>query len=260
MNTLFVGYGRMGSAIGESWLANGLVERVLAVDPHTGDVKAECFSQLSELPEVELQMIVIAVKPGYVAQVLRELPAHRVSGAIIVSVAAGVTLDTLRGAAPQNRGLVRVMPNTPVLVGAGCTALFSEAMSPDARDMLGSLFGAVGNAYWVARESDLDIVTAISGSGPAYFHLFCEAMTDAAMALGLDESLARSLVTDTASGAARLQEQPGARFDALREAVTSPNGTTAAAISEFERDKAFRELVARSVQAAWRRSGELSGA
>lgn len=260
MNTLFVGYGRMGSAIGESWLAKGLVKRLLAVDPHAGDVKAECYGQLSELPEVEFQLVVIAVKPGYVAQVLRELPEQLVRNAVIVSVAAGVTLATLKAAAPHSRALVRVMPNTPVLVSAGCTALFSETVSPDVGDLLSDLFGAVGNAYWVKSESDLDIVTAISGSGPAYFHLFCEAMSDAAIALGLDESLARSLVTDTASGAARLQEQPGARFDALREAVTSPNGTTAAAISTFEQSEALRKLVNGAVQAAWQRSVELSGA
>lgn len=258
MNTLFVGYGRMGSAIGEAWLAKGLVERVLAVDPHAGDVTAERFNQLDELPAIDIDLVVIAVKPGHVAQVAAALPATLVRNALIVSVAAGITLSSLRAAAPANATCVRVMPNTPVLAGAGCTALYSDNASVDQRASLTKLFGSVGNAYWVEREPDLNTVTAISGSGPAYFHLFCEAMTEAAVALGLSETLARNLVIDTAWGAARLQQQPGARFETLREAVTSPNGTTAAAITAFEHDNGLRDLVTAAVQAAWRRSEELS--
>lgn len=258
MNVLFVGYGRMGSAIGESWLSNGLVDQVLAIDPNLPTVTAQCFRQTSELPAVEVHLVVIAVKPGYVSEALKSLPAQLLAKAIVVSVAAGVTLATLRAGAPECVALVRGMPNTPVMVNAGCTALFSSDATASVRERLSQLFGAVGNAYWVEKEADLDIVTAISGSGPAYFHLFCEALSNAAVSLGLNDALARQLVCDTAWGAARLQQQPQARFESLREVVTSPNGTTAAAISTFEQAQGLRPLTERAVRAAWQRSQELS--
>jgi pyrroline-5-carboxylate reductase len=151
------------------------------------------------------------------------------------------------------------MPNTPVLVNAGCTGLFTDTRLDEARrDFISRLFDSVGRSYWLEHESLLDAVTAISGSGPAYYHLFSEALAQAGVQLGLTPELALDLARQTALGAACQQTRQDANIIDLRTAVTSPNGTTAAAIDVFEQDQALRRLVGAATQAAYRRSRELS--
>lgn len=260
MKVLFLGYGRMGSAMGEAWLGTGLASHVYAVDPSLpASEQAVVVSNAAELGEVSVDCIILAVKPALAATVLEALPKHLLTGSVVVSVAAGVTLPTLRSAVGDSCDLVRAMPNTPVLLGAGCTGLFAEAGLPEAkRALVSQLFQAVGSAWWVEQEHQLDAVTALSGSGPAYYHLFSEALAAAGVALGLDAELAKRLAVDTAFGAATLQRQPDADLAALRQAVTSPNGTTAAAIDVFEADSALRSLVQRAATAAADRAQALS--
>lgn len=260
MNALFIGYGRMGSAIGAAWLEAGLAQRLVAVDPHApADAAVAHYPALTQVPAQPFDLILVATKPGHACQVLGELPDALCEHAVVVSVAAGVTCASLTAALRGRCPVVRAMPNTPVLVGAGCTGLYGDAeLDSGKRELIGRLFGAVGSASWVEREELLDAVTAISGSGPAYYHLFSEALADAGIALGLSPELARTLAAQTAFGAASLQTQAGADFVELRTAVTSPNGTTAAAIAVFEQDQALRRLVAAAAQAAQRRSQELS--
>lgn len=260
MNALFLGYGRMGSAIGEAWLKGHLVGSISAVDPYLEfSSSAQLYASIEELPQRSFDLIIVATKPGYACEVLAALPDVLCQDAVVISVAAGITSASLSQALRQRCPVVRVMPNTPVLVGAGCTGMFTDAeLSAERRDQVAHLFETVGKAYWVEQEGQLDAVTALSGSGPAYYHLFSEALAAAGVALGLPADLAKALAAQTAFGAASLQVQPGADFVELRTAVTSPNGTTAAAIARFEQDQALRHLVDAAARAAFVRSQELS--
>jgi len=260
MNALFLGYGRMGSALGEAWLQAGLVDRISAVDPHAqAGGRALHYPDQAAVPAQAFDLILVATKPGHACTVLAALPDALCQGAVVISVAAGISCASLAEALRQRCPVVRAMPNTPVLVGAGCTGLYADAGLDEARrQRIGRLFDTVGNAHWVAQEGQLDAVTALSGSGPAYYHLFSEALADAGVALGLPAQLARDLAAQTALGAALLQTQEGVDFVDLRNAVTSPNGTTAAAIARFEQDQALRRLVEAAARAAFVRSQELS--
>jgi len=260
MNALFLGYGRMGSAIGQAWLKAGLVNHVSAVDPYLQTASSiTLYSNVEALPSQPFDIIVVAVKPNYACEVLAALPRATREHAVVISVAAGVPHDKLSLALGHSCPVVRAMPNTPVLVNTGCTGLFAPpGLDATLREQLTRLFEAVGSASWVEHEGLLDAVTALSGSGPAYYHLFSEALADAGVALGLSPELAKTLAAQTALGAATLQTQPDADFVALRTAVTSPNGTTAAAIASFEQNDGLRRLVDAAVQAAHSRSQALS--
>ncbi|BDM22126.1 pyrroline-5-carboxylate reductase [Pseudomonas sp. NPDC089428] len=260
MNALFLGYGRMGSAIGQAWLKAGLVSHVSAVDPYLQTAnQVSLYSSVEALPTLPFDIIVVAVKPNYACEVLAALPHAVREHAVVISVAAGVPHDKLSLALGHGCPVVRAMPNTPVLVNAGCTGLFAPPdLDAALRERVTRLFEAVGSASWVEHEDLLDAVTALSGSGPAYYHLFSEALAAAGVGLGLSPELAKTLAAQTALGAATLQTQPDADFVALRTAVTSPNGTTAAAITSFEHDDGLRRLVDAAVQAAHSRSQALS--
>lgn len=260
MNVLFIGYGRMGSAIGEAWLAAKLVDSISAVVPNQrSSASASLYPSLQALPQRPFDLIVVATKPDQACAVLADLPDALCPGSMVVSVAAGVTSTSLKQALKQRCPVARAMPNTAVLVGAGCTGLYAAAEVGSAqRAGVARLFDAVGKAYWVDDEEQLDAVTALSGSGLAYYHLFSEALANAGAALGLPAELAKALVAQTAFGAASQQIQSGAELVELRTAVTSPNGTTAAAIAVFEQDRALRRLVEAAAQAAQRRSQALS--
>lgn len=260
LNALFLGYGRMGAALGEAWLRAGLVDGIDAVDPlRAQDVKARIHRRAADLPATHYDLVVMAVKPVMAREALSALPASQLEKATVVSVMAGVSLGTLHASLPVRRPVVRSMPNTPVMVGQGCVGLYADDDVPaPLRDTITRLFDAVGKAFWVQNEDQLHAVTAISGSGPAYYHLFSEALADAAVQQGLPRNLAREIAAQTALGAAALQSQEGADFAALRQAVTSPNGTTHAAIEVFEAGQALRRLVGEAAEQARIRSEELS--
>ncbi len=201
----------------------------------------------------------LAVKPqvmGDACAALREIIEQRQP--LIISIAAGVTVANLRewlGEAP----VVRCMPNTPSLVQAGATGLYAAPdVSAEQKEMAGQILGAVGLTFWFESESELDAVTAVSGSGPAYFFLLMEALIDAAKAQGLSAATARQLVLQTAWGASQLAIASEDGPDVLRQRVTSPGGTTAAALQVFE-EAGLREQVQAAVAAARERSEQLSG-
>ncbi|WP_219210087.1 pyrroline-5-carboxylate reductase [Variovorax boronicumulans] len=263
MKVLFLGYGHMGGALGEAWKRSGLAAQVLAVDPASTSDQPDRYPSVDALVAAGagegIALIVLAVKPAKALDALRALPPKVLAGAAVVSIAAGVPIAALSSALPSGTPVVRAMPNTPVILNAGCTGLFAGATVDAAlRASVDRLFATVGSAHWVDAEPLLDAVTALSGSGPAYYHLFSEALAAAGVALGLDAALARKLAADTAWGAAALQHAPGADFAALRQAVTSPNGTTAAAIAVFEEEGALRRLIERAALAARDRAVELS--
>ena len=204
----------------------------------------------------EATTVLILVKPQDMAALLEEIAEHLADGTVVVSLAAGIRLDALESALPSGVAAVRAMPNTPALVDRGITAITPGATcSPVQADYVESLLSAVGPVVRVPEDLQ-DAVTATSGSGPAYVFLLIESMVAAAQDLGLDADTARELVVQTVLGAATMAAQPGADAATLRQQVTSPNGTTAAALAEFEAG-GFRDLVLRAMTAARDRGREL---
>ncbi|MDA0788988.1 MAG: pyrroline-5-carboxylate reductase [Proteobacteria bacterium] len=201
-------------------------------------------------------VVVVAVKPNVVADLCQQI-APVVDGKLIISVAAGITTGSLRRWLGENTPIIRCMPNTPALVRRGITGLYGTPTVEDSqRRQAEEILSAVGKYIWVNEESELDAVTAVSGSGPAYFFAVMEAIEAAGHHLGLSPEVAHKLVVETALGAAMMAEQADVPAGTLRERVTSPGGTTSAALDVFNtRDLSgtFDEAIA----AAHRRSIEL---
>ena len=202
MNDLLVGYGNMGRAMGAAWKEVADVTEVVAAD-HTA-IDWNTYPSMSELvkvrPKCDFHLVVLAVKPAMARSALGSHPADY-SRATLLTIAAGVTVEALSAAAPACMAVIRAMPNTPAMLRTGCTGVYAPPRVPPAvRDRVTRLLSSVGSVYWLDSEDQIDMVTAISGSGPAYYHLFSEARADAGAALGLPLELARSLAAETAWG------------------------------------------------------------
>jgi pyrroline-5-carboxylate reductase len=262
----FIGAGNMASSI-----IGGLINRgheaslISASDLDTEKLdalatKTGLSAADNETIAQTADVIVLAVKPQVMSAVSTELAASLGDRRpLIVSIAAGITLSALERWFGPDAALVRCMPNTPALVGSGASGLFANALVNAAqRSIADQLLGAVGLSVWVETESDIDSVTALSGSGPAYFFLMMEAMQESAVKLGLSSELAKALTYQTALGAAQLALASDEETAQLRRNVTSPNGTTERAINHFE-DGGLRQLVDGALQAAHARSIELAG-
>lgn len=264
---VLVGGGQMGGALMGGWLARGLAaEDLHVVEPDPGR-RAELarkgavrlHAAASEVPaELVPDALVLAVKPQVMPQVLGECTALAARARLILSVAAGVPLAAYERAFGARRPIVRAMPNTPAAVGRGTSVLVAnEAVDGDGRRRAEALLQAVGTVHWLDREDLLHAVTALSGSGPAYVFLLVEAMGAAGTRLGLPAGLAMRLARETVSGAGALLAESEAEPAALRRAVTSPGGTTEAALSVLMGTGGLLELIARAMAAAERRSREL---
>lgn len=204
------------------------------------------------------QVVVLAVKPQIMQSVCQNLATHLDPRQLVVSVAAGITTASLRGWLNTRQPVVRCMPNTPAQLGAGASVLFAaNGVDGEQKALAEELLAAVGTTLWLPEESLLDAATAVSGSGPAYFFLLMEAMASAGERLGLSREAALALTTQTALGAARMAKESGLTPDELRRRVTSPKGTTEAAIQRLQ-DGAFETLVEQALEAAARRSAQLS--
>jgi pyrroline-5-carboxylate reductase len=204
----------------------------------------------------QADILVLAVEPQQMQTVLEGLAGHDKPDATLISIAAGVSMDTLRGWLGEHAALVRVMPNTPALVGAGISVLFSDADDRH-RARAEYVLKACGESVWVDDEKQLHAVTAVSGSGPAYFFLLAEIMQAAGVKLGLSEELAARLAAQTALGAGKMLVESNLSAEQLRHQVTSPGGTTQSALDvmfELGLPNAVRE----GVTAACKRSEELS--
>lgn len=259
----FLGGGNMASA-----LIGGMLERGFpAANIRVVDLSDEGCARLRERFGVHAggaiddaflgcDLLVLAVKPQVLKAAVAPL-AGRLATQVVVSIAAGVRIaDMARWMGGYCR-IVRAMPNTPALIGAGVTGLFAdEAVDPAGRAAAVGVLEAVGSVVWVDTEAQIDTVTAISGSGPAYVFRFIEALEAAGRARGFDEATARQLAIETVLGAARLAQGSDEGPAALRERVTSKGGTTAAALASFEAD-GFMDVVARAVAAAEARGREL---
>jgi pyrroline-5-carboxylate reductase len=205
-------------------------------------------------------VIVLAVKPQVMQAVCRDLAGHLQANQLIVSIAAGINCTSLQDwlGAQTPRAIVRCMPNTPSLLRQGVSGLFANAQVSDAqKQQAEQLLSAVGLALWLDKETLIDAVTAVSGSGPAYFFLMIEAMTAAGEQLGLPRETAAQLTLHTALGAARMACESDLEAAELRRRVTSPNGTTEAAIKTFQAG-GFEPLVQQAMNAAAHRSAELA--
>lgn len=201
----------------------------------------------------------LAVKPQVMRPVCESIAAlAKAQQPLLISIAAGTTTSTIADWLGYVAAVVRAMPNTPALLGCGATGLFANStVSAAQRRAAEAALGAVGITEWINSESLMDAVTATSGSGPAYVFLLAEAMQQAAAGLGLPEATARALVNQTLLGAARMLVESGEQAAVLRQRVTSPGGTTQAAIERFEAD-GFRQIVAAALGAAERRGQELA--
>lgn len=202
-------------------------------------------------------VVVLAVKPQAMQSILSQLDVSQYQG-VVLSIAAGIRSQTLCKWLKQDIPLIRAMPNTPALVNCGATGLYANAQVTDTQKQHAELImHAVGLAVWVENEDLIDAVTAVSGSGPAYFFLVMEAMQLAAEQLGLDSKTARTLTLQTALGAATLANQSDKSPAALRQHVTSPGGTTEQAINSFLDDD-FISIFGKAIQAAYDRSQTLA--
>jgi len=262
----FVGAGNMANSIIGGLLSSGHpAERIRAADPFP-----ESLERLATLGPISLHtdnadavegadVVVLAVKPQVMAEAASSIAeAVTRSQAVVVSIAAGITIDSLEARLGAGTAIVRCMPNTPALLGCGASALFANTHTSDQqRAHAAALLDAVGITRWVPEEGALDAITALSGSGPAYFFLFMEAMADAGRSLGLDADTATDMTLQTALGAARMAIEGDVDLVELRRRVTSPGGTTEQAVQNFE-DNDLRGRVADAMRAAFDRSVEMA--
>lgn len=263
----FIGGGNMAEA-----LLKGILEAELYT-PHDiwiSDVRKDRLDALQKEYGIRAETdncrlaggvntLVLSIKPQQMADVLKEIAGCVKSETLVISIAAGITTGTIRGKLGEVQ-IVRVMPNTPALVGVGASGLFSAGASEESLQTALEIFSSVGKAIVVEDENLIDAITAVSGSGPAYFFLLMEAMVQAGADLGLSEESAGTLVLQTAKGAALLAEAAQKRGETpaiLRKKVTSPGGTTEAALKVFAA-AGFEPMVRKALKAAFDRGQELS--
>jgi len=264
MNITFIGGGNMARALVGGLVARGVASKALAVVEIDAEARATVaarfgiatFVQVAPAAVVDADVIVIAVKPQNVRIVARDL-ATLLKRQVVLTIAAGIRLPDLSRWLLGYRRLVRAMPNTPALIGAGIAGLYAlSGVDGDGRARAASVLEAVGGTIWCEREDELDIVTAVSGSGPAYVFYFIEALEAAALQMGLDPPAARRLALATFSGAARLAEQSDSEPALLRAQVTSKGGTTERAVARLDEAAVMGAIVA-AVKAAAERAREL---
>jgi len=258
---VLLGCGKMGSALLAGWLEGGLPSAsVWVVDPHPSDwLKSRGVQINAPLPEAPA-LVLVAVKPQMMREALPALKALGGGETLFVSVAAGTPIATYEEMLGDETPIVRAMPNTPAAIGRGITAIIGNThASAEHLDVAEGLLSAVGQVVRLERESQIDAVTGVSGSGPAYVFLLIECLAAAGEAQGLGADLAMQLAKATVAGAGALAEASDETPSQLRINVTSPNGTTQAALEVLmEADHGFPHLLRQAVAAATHRSKELS--
>lgn len=262
---LLVGAGKIGSVLLSSWVARGLAPKcIVVIEPQPDKaLKALARRGLNLNPKgkaVAASAIVIAVKPQSAPEAVPPLGAYVGKSTLVLSIMAGRTVDFLEKSLPPGTAVVRAMPNLPAAIGRGISVIVANAKtSARQRKQAKDLLAAIGKVEWTSDETLMDAVTALSGSGPAYVFLLVETMTKAGIAAGLPPELSAKLARETVAGSGELLH--GSDLDAatLRRNVTSPGGTTAAALEVLMGPGGFDALLTRAVAAAARRSHELAG-
>ena len=266
---LLVGFGNMGQALVRGWLDSGraaasvrVVEPVASACAAARDLGvAASDSVATALVDFRPDVVVLAVKPNQIASVVGECSTSVGATTVWLSIAAGKPIAALSAGLGETAAIVRAMPNTPAAIGKGMTALVANAaVTAEQRALCTDLMAAVGAVAWLDDERHMDAVTAVSGSGPAYVFLLIESLERAAVDLGLAPGLARQLALATVNGAAAYAAVADAGPAELRRRVTSPNGTTQAALEVLIADDGLSGLLTRAVRAAAARSRELSTA
>lgn len=264
---VLVGAGKMGGAMLDGWLKLGLpAARTVVLDPNLRPDVAEALAAKGARPnpdfsEIETPaVVVLAVKPQVAPVVLATVRGLVAPGTLVVSIMAGRTLDFISEALPHGTAVVRTIPNTPAAIGQGITvAVPNRQVGADDRILTDALLSALGPVEWIEDEALMDAATAVSGSGPAYVFLLAEALAAAGAAAGLPPGLAERLARATVAGAGALMIQSGTEAATLRENVTSPAGTTAAALGVLmDETRGFGPLLTEAVGAATARSKELA--
>jgi len=267
MKITFLGGGNMATALigglrkqHYSAAAMQVVEPIEALrDNLTETFGVRCCAEIDK-SAMSCEILVLAVKPQQARNALAPVAGafrEQLTSQLVVSIAAGVRLADMSRWLGGYHQLVRCMPNTPAVIGAGITGLYADpAVDHEGRETAEKILRAVGNTLWVADEAQMDAVTAVSGSGPAYVFYFIEALQQAAQTLGFNPSAARVLAIETFVGAAKLAEQTPENVSVLRERVTSKGGTTEAALNSFAAS-GIHEAILRGVKAAAERGREL---
>jgi len=265
---LVVGAGKMGAALIEGFLANGLqCDQVVVQDPAPHEaiqkrleglgivIAADAGRQLSAPPSV----LLLAVKPQMLADVAPTLSTVLDASTLVVSVLAGKPLSALEAGLSSRQPVIRAMPNTPASIGAGITVCLANHDATQAHKSLAhALFACVGDVAWIDDETLMDAVTGVSGSGPAYVFLMTEVLAEAGVSAGLTPDIATRLARATVSGAGKLLDHSEQSAADLRQAVTSPGGTTAAALDVLRDGDALKVLFENAVKAAKTRGQELA--
>lgn len=261
---LLAGAGKMGSAMLTGWLKAGVaLSRIAVIEPHLSDDLRRLAAldlRINPAPDEagQLAALVVAVKPQTFGEAAALLKTFTSPATLVVSIMAGMTVASIGNGC--GGAVVRAMPNTPAAIGRGMTvAVASPSVSGVQRTFADALLGATGKVDWVDNEAMMDAVTAVSGSGPAYIFLLAEELARAGITAGLPAELAARIARETVSGAGELLRQSDLDAATLRKNVTSPGGTTAAALDVLMGRDGLRELMTRAVAAATKRSRELAG-
>ena len=259
MKISFIGFGNMAKALAGQMIKTGSHEIFAAAPSRSDDKTSEGIHTHYDNRVVvkACQCIILAVKPDNVTSVLTEIGPVLEEHSLLISIAAGVHFSTLSSHCRSSQAIVRAMPNMPVSVGKGVIALIAnEHVTLKQKQLVKELFQCAGFLTWLDNEADMDLVTAISGSGPAYLFYFLEAILRASKILGLTESVAKAIVLHTVTGAVHLAEHSDHELCELREMVTSKGGTTAAAINVLQ-EQGFHQLIFDAISAAFHRAKEL---
>ena len=263
---LIVGAGKMGGALISGWLETKTLkaENLLILDPSPGPdalraIKAGATHIKKPSKKISaVNYVLLAIKPQSFADLTTDIEKHLSKDATVISILAGTSLDSLQSSFPE-RSIIRAMPNTPASIGKGITAYTKgSGVSSEQEKMTASLLAAVGEAHHVANEHLIDVVTAISGSGPAYIFHMTEALEAAALSIGLPPDIAPIFARQTVIGAAGLLSETDLPAATLRQNVTSPNGTTAAALDVLMDINGLAALMREAAQAALKRAKELA--
>lgn len=263
---VLIGAGNMGGAMLAGWLKSGISgSDLLVIDPGPPPAMAKLIADngarhVTAAPEgLKAGVLFLAVKPQVMGAVLPPLKGLVGPETVVVSVAAGTTLSFMQSHLGE-AAMVRAMPNTPAMIGRGVTGAFANgAVSAEKSELVHNLLKVSGPVEWVQTEADIDAVTAVSGSGPAYVFYLVECMAEAGRKAGLEADLAMRLARETVAGAGELLHQSPDDASKLRQNVTSPGGTTAAALNILMADDGMQPLFDKAIAAARKRAEELAG-
>lgn len=258
---LLVGCGRMGSALLAGWQRSGFFDSVTVIEPHPPATMPNCLADAAALPEsFSPALVVFAVKPQQLSAILPAYARFVRSGTTFLSIAAGKPIALFEKELGAGAAIVRAMPNTPAAIGQGISvAVANAAVTAEGRALATTALEAGGKVEWIADESLLDAVTALSGSGPAYVFYLVEVLAKAGTALGLDPALALRLARQTVIGSGHLLDQSSETAEALRQAVTSPGGTTEAALKVLMGERRTELLFTEALTEARDRGRVLAG-